>query len=274
MEKVEVAARDGACVALYTHGAHVTSWKPASGEERLYLSGRSAFAPNAAIRGGVPIVFPQFSSMGPLPKHGFARTREWELLRAGRTRKGQAEAQLRLTANDETRAQWNHAFDATFVVTAEAMSLSMALSVLNGDTAPFEFTAALHTYLLVDDVRETSVRGLGGVSYRDAAAGNAQGLQEDEELEAGHGGAELDRIYFGVPGPLEVRDALRRTRVAMTGFTDVVVWNPGQKRSATLTDLEPGGWLRMLCVEAAAIGSPVRLEPGERWTGLQTLTAL
>jgi len=274
MENVEVGARDGACVSLYTHGAQVTSWKPASGEERLFLSSRSTFAPNAAIRGGVPIIFPQFASLGPLPKHGFARVQEWGLLRAGRTRKGQGEAQLRLTASDETRARWNHAFQSTFVVTVEGMSLSLALSVLNTDTAPFEFTAALHTYLLVDDVREASVRGLQGVSYRDAAAGNAQGRQEDEALEAGAGGDELDRIYFGVPAPLEVRDARRRTRVAMTGFTDVVVWNPGQDRAATLGDLEPGGWLRMLCVEAAAIGTPVRLEPGERWTGQQALTAL
>jgi len=30
----------------------------------------------------------------------------------------------------------------------------------------------------------------------------------------------------------------------------------------------------MLCVEAAVVGTPVRLEPGERWTGQQTLTAL
>jgi glucose-6-phosphate 1-epimerase len=274
MEKVEVGARDGACVALRTHGAHVTSWKPASGEERLFLSSRSAFTPNAAIRGGVPIIFPQFATMGPLPKHGFARVREWELLRAGRTRKGQGEAQLRLTANGGTRARWNHAFQATFVVTVGGMSLSLALSVLNEDAAPFEFTAALHTYLLIDDVREASVRGLQGVCYRDAAAGNAQGRQEEEELEAGPGGGELDRIYFDVRAPLEVRDALRRTRVAMTGFTDVVVWNPGEERAAALTDLEPGGWLRMLCVEAAAIGTPVRLEPGERWTGQQTLTAL
>jgi hypothetical protein len=32
--------------------------------------------------------------------------------------------------------------------------------------------------------------------------------------------------------------------------------------------------LRMLCVEAAAIGTRVCLEPGERWTGQQMLTAL
>ena len=274
MEKVEVGARDGACVALYTHGAHVTSWKPASGEERLFLSSRSAFAPNAAIRGGVPIIFPQFASMGPLGKHGFARVHEWELLRTGRTRKGQGEAQLRLPANAETRALWNHAFDATFVITVEGMSLSLALSVLNEDAAPFQFTAALHTYLLVDDVRGTSVRGLEGVRYRDAAAGGVEGCQEEPALEAVPGGGELDRIYFGVPAPLEVRDAMRRTRVAMAGFTDVVVWNPGPERAAALADLEPGGWLRMLCVEAAAIGTPVRLEPGERWTGQQTLTAL
>ena len=60
----------------------------------------------------------------------------------------------------------------------------------------------------------------------------------------------------------------------MSGFTDVVVWNPGPDRGAALSDLELGGWLRMLCVEAAVIGAPVRLEPGERWTGQQTLTAL
>lgn len=274
MEKVEVGARDGACVELYTQGAHVTSWKPASGEERLFLSSRSAFEPNAAIRGGVPIIFPQFASMGPLPKHGFARVHEWELVRAGRTRKGQGEAQLRLTASDETRALWNHAFEAIFVVTVGGMSLSLALSVLNADGAPIEFTAALHTYLLVDDVRDASVHGLQNVVYRDAAAGNAEGRQDAAELAAGPGGDELDRIYFEAPGRLEVRDAVRRTRVAMAGFTDVVVWNPGESRAAALPDLEPGGWLRMLCVEAASIGTPVRLEPGERWTGQQTLTAL
>jgi glucose-6-phosphate 1-epimerase len=271
MESVEITASDGARVEAYAHGAHVTSWKPASGEERLFLSGRSTFAPDAAIRGGVPIIFPQFGGMGALPKHGFARIVNWDVAHAGRTSTGTGEARLRLTATPKTRAVWTHAFEASFVVSVEGMSLALALSVLNTDTVSFQFTAALHTYLLVDDVRSSAVLGLEGASFRDSAAGGAEGLQQEPELRLA---GELDRIYLGVDSPLEVRDALRRTRVSMKGFSDVVVWNPGAERSAALQDLEPGGWLRMLCVEAAQIGAPVRLEPGERWTGQQMLTAL
>lgn len=271
MDKVEVGASDGACVELYAHGAHVTSWKPASGEERLYLSSRSTFSPESAIRGGVPIIFPQFGGMGPLPKHGFARLSRWELVRAGRTSKGKGEAHFRLTANERTRTLWDYTFEASFVVSVEGMSVSLALSVLNADPRPMQFTAALHTYLLVDDVREASVLGLDGVRYRDAANAGAEQQQTENPLKPS---GELDRIYLGVSRPLEVKDAVRRTRIAMTGFSDVVVWNPGAERAKTLQDLEPGGWLRMLCVEAAAIGAPVQLAPGERWTGQQTLMAL
>lgn len=271
MEKIEVSASDGACVELYTHGAHVTSWKPASGEERLFLSERSLFTSDSAIRGGVPIIFPQFASMGPLPKHGFARVSEWEVVRAGRTSKRKGEAHLRLTASAHTRTVWDHEFSASFVVSVEGMSLTMALSVLNEDTKPFDFTAALHTYLLVDDVRSTTVLGLQGTEYRDSAAGGTTRKCQDDATVTPAG--ELDRIYYDVRAPIEVRDAVRRTRLSMTGFNDAVVWNPGAGRAASLADMEPSGWLRMLCVEAAAIGVPVHLEPNERWTGQQTLTA-
>ena len=70
------------------------------------------------------------------------------------------EAQFRLTASERTRSAWNHAFSASFVVSVKGMSLSLALSVLNEDSVPFQFTAALHTYLLVDDIRSSVVHGL------------------------------------------------------------------------------------------------------------------
>ena len=80
LPKVILSNSDGARAEIYLHGAHVTSWLPAGGEEQLYLSAASEFRDGAAIRGGVPVVFPQFSSGGPLPKHGFARNLAWELI--------------------------------------------------------------------------------------------------------------------------------------------------------------------------------------------------
>jgi glucose-6-phosphate 1-epimerase len=217
------------------------------------------------------VIFPQFASLGPMLKHGFARIMEWETVRTGRTTSGKAEAQFRLTSSPVTRELWPHDFEATVVATVGGMSLTVALSVLNRGDSALSFTAALHTYLLVDDVREVTVSGLADVAYRDSAAGGSEARQTDAELRVS---AELDRIYFDVPGPIEVRDRQRRTRVSMAGFTDAVIWNPGRERAAALADLEPGGWLRMLCVESAVIAQPVTLGPAERWTGQGMLTAL
>lgn len=271
MEKLEISAVDGAHAEVYRHGAHVTSWRPASGEERLFLSEKSAFEPGVAIRGGIPVIFPQFASLGPLLKHGFARIMEWEAVRSGRTTSGRAEVQLRLTSSEWTRELWPHDFEATLVVSVGGMSLNVALSILNRDEVALSFTAALHSYLLVDDVREVTIGGLSDLAYRDSAGGGKDARQQESELRLT---PEVDRIYFDVPGPIDVRDAKRRTRLSMSGFTDAVIWNPGPQRAAALADLEPGGWIRMLCVEAAVIKQPVTLEPAERWTGQQTIAAL
>jgi glucose-6-phosphate 1-epimerase len=66
----------------------------------------------------------------------------------------------------------------------------------------------------------------------------------------------------------------RHTEVYMSGFRDAVIWNPGAKLGGTIKDLQPGGYLSMLCVEAAAIGHPVVLAGGEKWSGAQELRAL
>ena len=70
----------GASCEIVLTGAHVTSWKTADGVERLFMSSASQFGAGAAIRGGIPVCFPQFSGRGPLPKHGFVRTSDaWEI---------------------------------------------------------------------------------------------------------------------------------------------------------------------------------------------------
>jgi glucose-6-phosphate 1-epimerase len=271
LPKVVLEAPDGARAEVYLHGAHVTSWTPAGeGGERLFLSAASAFRAGEAIRGGVPVIFPQFAARGPLPRHGFARTAAWalaEVARAGHD----VRATLRLADSDATRALWPHAFVAELTVSVGGRSLELALSVANRGAEPLAFTAALHTYLGVDDVRRAVLAGLGGALREGRAAAGAAPERAGPELRVA---GEIDRVYLDAPGELELREEGRVTALRSTGFPDVVVWNPGPERGAALPDLEPDGWLRMLCVEAAAVGTPVSLGPGERWVGSQTLVAV
>jgi len=276
---LDLRAPDGATAVVHQHGAHVTSWVPAAGDERLFLSTRSAFEPGVAIRGGIPVIFPQFASEGPLPKHGFARTRLWAPLEGAtvhsvpdsgaRIAPDSTQCTLSLRDTSDTRMIWPHAFDATLQVRIGGDSLAVCLTVANSGDDALEFTAALHTYLRVDDIDHAAVHGLGDARYRDSASGGAERVQHEHVLRMI---GEIDRVYLDAPHVLELREPQRSLRIESPGFPDVVVWNPGAARALALPDLEIDGWRRMVCIEAAAVGTPVRLEARERWTGCQTLT--
>ncbi len=227
-----------------------------------------------AIRGGVPVCFPQFAERGPLPKHGFARTLPWELV-SQEQGKDDALAVLRLQDSDATRALWPHAFELELSVRVGGRSLDIELACENLGDMPLQFTAALHTYLCVADLDAVSVEGLAGLRYFDSIK-QAEALQRMDLLLTGEKGVlDLDRIYFGVKErPLLVTEERRQVAVRQQGFEDVVVWNPGPERCARLADMPADGWRHMLCVEAAAIGNPVGLPPGEEWVGRQSLTLL
>ena len=268
LDVIELTAPDGARAIVSLHGAHVLSWVPAGSgdEEQLYLSPRSGFANGQAIRGGVPVCFPQFSDRGPLPKHGFARTRPWQLVSAEQG-SDDALAVLRLSDDAATRLLWPHAFEAELSVRVAGKTLEVELACENRGEEVFEFTAALHTYLRVGDIDDASVQGLAGLTYWDSAAKVEKQQRVDLLLPSG----ELDRIYFGVPGELLLQEGERRLTVRQQGFEDAVVWNPGAEKCAQLPDMPPEGFRQMLCIEAASIGQPVRLAPGEAWAGMQSL---
>ncbi|KAI9015516.1 galactose mutarotase-like domain-containing protein [Hyaloraphidium curvatum] len=66
---------------VYLYGATLTSWKPGKdGRERIFVSPRAVLNGTKAIRGGIPLVFPQFGTVANsrLPQHGFARTSIWK----------------------------------------------------------------------------------------------------------------------------------------------------------------------------------------------------
>lgn len=265
---MRLRAPDGAEATVLLHGAHLVSWIPAGDQERLYLSPQSVAGEGQAVRGGVPVVFPQFARRGPLPAHGIARYRGWQWVEGG-VRAGAATGVLRLVANDATRAIWPHDFEAELSFSLSGLQLDIELAVLNTGSAPFDFCAALHTYLAVDDVRRARLGGLWGTAYFDSV----QQAPHRQEIDPQGFAGEIDRIYWKTPGPLWLASALGRMTIGQEGFADTVVWNPGPERAAALADLPDADWTRFVCVEAAQIGEPVQLAPGEEWVGRQRLEA-
>jgi glucose-6-phosphate 1-epimerase len=270
LPKLVLVAADGARAELYLHGAQVTSWVPAGeSQDRLFLSSQTQYKAGVAIRGGVPVSFPQFAAEGPLPNHGFARVSTWDLVHAGRAASGAARAVLRLEDSEATRTLWPHPFRAELTVCLVGSTLEMGLSVTNTGSTDLAYTAALHTYLQVADVQQTVVRGLRNACYKDKVLGAGRVIDTTPELRIV---GQIDRVYCSAPD-LEVHESVRTMSVRATGFPDTVVWNPGEQAGAALNDLEPGGYARMLCVEAAVVRTPIKLGPGEQWLGRQTLTA-
>ena len=126
LPKVVVRHHSGAEVEVYLHGATVTSYKGADGQQLLFVSSRAVFDGVKAIRGGIPIVFPQFGA-GALPQHGFARNKAWTLVSTG-----DGAAELTLADDDATRAVWPHAFKLTYRIAFDGYSLTTTLEYVCG----------------------------------------------------------------------------------------------------------------------------------------------
>ncbi|MGO1072248.1 D-hexose-6-phosphate mutarotase [Lysobacter sp. CA199] len=257
---------DGGHIQASPFGAHLLSWH-CLGRERLYLSPHTSFGAGKAIRGGVPVIFPQFGERGDGPRHGIARTLTWETLdTAGAVPPGLG---FRLGDREETRRIWPYRFEAELNIEPAAQRLRIALSVRNTDPNPIQFTAALHTYLRVADIAGTLVHGLEDRSYLDSARGGVLCPPSDAPVRFE---GEVDRIYADTRQPLRVTDGEQLLRLEAEGFADTVVWNPGAELAASLGDLGAGEHRHFVCVEAASVLQPVRLEPGAAWTGAQILT--
>jgi glucose-6-phosphate 1-epimerase len=250
---LQLRAPDGAEATLTLYGAHLVSWKPlsssgAAGQERLFLSALSALDGDKAIRGGVPVIFPQFAERGSGTRHGFARTATWRVLEQGE-QDGAAYAVLALAPSDlpsEAAAAWPHPFELRLRVAVRGAELSMTLEVRNTGTASFPFAAALHTYHLVEDVEAVRIEGVQGETLAITD--------------------KLDQVFEGIRSPIQFDNGADRLCLEQQGFTDAVVWNPGAADAAALSDMEDEEYRRFVCIEPALLGPQV-LEPGGSWRG-------
>jgi glucose-6-phosphate 1-epimerase len=245
---IRIQAPDGAEATITLYGAHLVSWKGADGRERMFLSERSALDGSKAIRGGVPVIFPQFAERGAGMRHGFARVSTWRLEDSGLDGDA-AWACFDLAAGDlptSVADAWPHTFALSLRVAVRANELEMVLTVRNLGAAPFPFSAALHTYHLVPDVCAVRIEGISSdeISIID----------------------KLDEVYLHVGGRAQLATGEATLVLEQSGFTDAVVWNPGAVDAAALSDMENDEYKRFVCIEPALL-EPVTLEAGNVWRG-------
>ena len=115
-------------------------------------------------RGGVPILFPQFASVGVYKKHGWVRDSEWLLLKDEKDKNSHL---LEFSLLLDPTVNWPHSAKLLYKVKQLKNTLSLTLKIENIGSTSFSFTGGLHPYFYVPSVLKCSVEGLKSISFTD-----------------------------------------------------------------------------------------------------------
>lgn len=243
-------------------GATVTSWKPTGFGEVLFISPHATFEEGRAIRGGIPICWPWFAKHPDhpdRPSHGIARTRTWSVGAIGT--EGEHEvARFVLVDDADTLTSWPGAFHLELTVRL-GKHLHVELIATNTAEHPQVFGGALHTYLRVDALEDTTVHGLDGHDGFDKIGG----VSFEQRGPLSFSGP-VDSVFRSTPDELLLQHGGGTLTVGIDA-PDAVIWNPGAT-ATSITDLRvPDGFV---CVEAADVAGR-SIAPGGTWRIATTL---
>ncbi|CAB3990399.1 glucose-6-phosphate 1-epimerase [Paramuricea clavata] len=231
LSKIVLKKDDLTEVHVYLHGGTVTSWK-CKGKEILFVSKQAVFDGKKAIRGGIPVVFPNFGPWKLGPQHGFARTATWKVHKQPEKDKdGNIVAVLLLEDTEETRKIWNHNFKFWYTLTLKNCEFSMEVNIQNTGAEDFEFTSLLHTYYNVD-IEKAKLQGLQGCDFLDKVNGGEH-KEENEFLQIS---ANVDSVYKQTPNELKLLTGNHNIRITKENFPDTVVWNPWFEKAKQMSD--------------------------------------
>lgn len=250
---------------VYLFGATVTSYVH-NGNENIFVSPLAIFNGAKAIRGGIPIVFPQFGQPNPsMLQHGFARNKTWAISSVS-SDDHSAEAEFYLQHDDQTLAVWPHRFSLRYTARLTDCSLRCELRISCPDETPFSCQALLHTYLRIGDISSLGITGFKDLPYTDKTRGGDSFVEDVTERTVD---GEVDRVYVedeaGRISDIELAYGHgKRLRVAKgavlstpTGSsrlpTDVVLWNPWEEKAAALPDMSDDGYRQFVCVEPGVV---------------------
>ncbi|CDP08722.1 unnamed protein product [Coffea canephora] len=269
VDQIVLRNPQGASARVSLHGGQVTSWRNDRGEELLFTSSKAIFKPPKAMRGGIPICFPQFGNCGSLE---LARNKVWTIddnlppFHPNDTY-GKSFVDLLLKSSEDDLKCWPHSFEFRLRVSLSSDgNLSLISRIRNVNGKPYSFSFAYHTYFSVSDISEVRIEGLETLDYLDNLCQRERFTEQGDAITFE---SEVDRIYLSSPNCIAILDHERKRTyvIRKEGLPDMVVWNPWEKKSKAMVDLGDEEYKQMLCVDAAAVEKPITLKPGEEWTG-------
>jgi D-hexose-6-phosphate mutarotase len=269
-------------VSLYLFGCTITSWT-VNGKEKLFVSSQAIYNGNKAIRGGIPIVFPQFSQpLKEMNQHGFARNSIFGL-KSHSSDQDSMTVILSLQENENTFKVWPYQFNLDCEIRLTANSLTTKLSVLNTGDKKFNCHTLLHTYLSVPHISDISVKGFQSRSYVDKLTNTTTTYKTEEATIS----EEVDRVVLagGEPiGPIllinkAANKPLLEVKVSASLNSDpypfdIVFWNPWIEKAKALADLGDEDYLHYVCIEPGTVSNWVEVHCNSMLLLEQTLTAL
>ena len=265
--RITLPCGDSVLVAL--HGAHVLSWS-VQGVEQLYLSPRAVMDGQAAIRGGVPICFPQFNQRGKPAQTRFCAQyavdggRSHDRRRCGAT-----------SATVVCQCSLARTLAGGFCGLVDRRPQPRRIAIHADFSEPKcnarrIVTGALHTYLAVDDIAGAEVTGLAGQpewnALTDVHGPAAETLSFNNEF---------DRVYASsISGA-----GHERWHASSWPFHKAqagpIPWCGirAQPCAPRWPICRPDGYAQMLCIEAAQVMEPITVAPGAAWQGWQRLVS-
>ena len=208
-------------------------------------------------RGGVPILFPQFASVGGYKKHGWVRDIEWLLLK---DEKDKISHLLEFSLLLDPTINWPHSAKLSYKVKQLKNTLSLILKIENTGSTSFSFTGGLHPYFYVPSVLKCYVEGLNSVSFTD----KHKATYSDDILKFTT--SEFERLYHGNK-PVKLAYDNVALILHQKGFDEWMIWNPGQILAKSIPDLPNKDWKNFICIEPVIASRPKLLKPGAIFNG-------
>mmetsp|Transcript_26707 Transcript_26707/g.63694 ORF Transcript_26707/g.63694 Transcript_26707/m.63694 type:complete len:316 (+) Transcript_26707:132-1079(+) len=283
----------GATAKIHDYGATLMSYKSESGRECLFMSRDAKMDASKAIRGGVPLVFPQFGRPDTsMPQHGFLRVSFWTADESSLyDNPDSAGITYTLDLKDVTNARggpW--AVDTTeydcklaYHVKIDGRSFTTDLEIQNTGSVSFPFQSLQHTYYAVDDKSaldptQCNVTGLAGYTVSDKISMTK--YVHDEKNDPIIIDSEVDRVYSPPLSPSLSTEGVtvivgvgggNAMKVSATGTVDgekaevsCVVWNPHIEKAIGMSDFGNDQYHEMICVEPGLLSGKTLLPPGKK----------